>query len=505
MPETLQSILSPLLDFWKRLSAGQRVTLVLTAVGSIVAIASIVLWANRTQYTVLFSDLEAKDAGAIVEQLRKDGVPYVLENNGQTIKVPAQKVYDLRLDFAALGLPQSGVVGYELFDRNNIGVTDFVQKLNYRRALEGELARTIRGLDEIDNARIHIVIPEPSVFVRDQKPATASVALRLKPGARLSPRQVNGIAHLVAASVEGLDSRDVTIVDERGNILSDNRPDGDQFSLTSTQLELQKQVENYLAGKVQSLLGGVVGRNNSVVRVTAELDFDKVERTKESYDPDGQVIRSEEISTQSSPSQDSAGSGGRTENTITNYEINRTVERVVQNGGNVKRLSVAVMVNGHYETTTGADGKPVKKYVPRSDEEMQKLANLVRGAVGYKADRGDVVEVLNMPFSTEEQVEPKRPLGIGGEEFVGIWLKRVFAALAILTLLLVLRSMIRRLRSGLERPPAKDLPALIESSAEQIPQATQMRLERQRFVTNITKNRPDEVAKLLRSWIVEEG
>jgi flagellar M-ring protein FliF len=503
MPELLNTILSPLQDFWSRLSVAQRITLVITAVGSIVAIVSIVAWANRTEYSVLFSDLDQRDAAAIVEQLRTDGVPYRLQNGGRTIQVPVEKVYEMRLQFAALGLPQSGVIGYELFDGNNIGVTDFVQKLNYKRALEGELARTIRGLDEIEGARIHIVIPEPSVFAREEKTPTASVALRLKQGVRLSQRQVSGIAHLVAASVEGLESRNVTIVDEQGNILSDNRPEDEQFTLTATQLELQEKVESYLTAKVQSLLDGVVGRNNSAVRVTAELDFDRVERTMESYDPDSQVIRSEEVSTQLS--SDQSEGENRTENTITNYEINRTVERVVQTGGNVKRLSVAVTVNGRYETTEGADGEVVRKYVPRSAEEMDRLADLVRSAVGFQPERGDVVEVINLPFDLEAAPQEKPPLGLDNEEVIGLWVQRVFVALAALTILLVVRSMLRRLRSNYYSPATPDLSAIIKETAEQVPEATQMRLERQKFVTQITKDRPDEVAKLLRSWIVEGG
>jgi flagellar M-ring protein FliF len=262
-----------------RLSAGQKALLAGVALASVVAIALLVSVVNRPSLGILFSNLAPEDAGTIVEKLRERKIDYELQDGGRSILVPQNSIYDLRLSLAGEGLPHSSVVGYEIFDRTNLGVSDFVQKVNYRRALEGELARTILQLNEVEGARVHLVMPARALFKEDEHPATASVVLKLRSGHRLSEGSVQGIANLVSASVEGMESRNVTIVDSRGALLSSRQDEGTMASLSTSQLEMQQKVEQHLARKAQTLLEGAVGAGNAIVQVAAELDFRQVERT----------------------------------------------------------------------------------------------------------------------------------------------------------------------------------------------------------------------------------
>jgi flagellar M-ring protein FliF len=453
----------------------------------------------RTEYGVLFASLAEQDAALIVGKLKEAKLPYRLEHNGATILVPSSSVYEMRLQLAAEGLPQSGIVGYEIFDKNNIGITDFVQKLNYKRALEGELARTIKSLQEISGARVHIMVPEPTLFTEQEKPATASVLLALKPGVRLKPGQIDGITHLVASSIEGLESENVTVVDATGNVLSNNQQRDAMLNLSSSQLDVQRRVESYLTEKVQGLLDGVVGHNNSHVRVTAELGFDQVERNSERYDPESPVIRSEQKTTEATAGSDSAS--GKSESTVTNYEINKTIERVIGGVGKISRLSVAVMVNGTYRPATSPAGGPATEYVARTDEEMRKLAALVRNAVGYDPARNDQVEVTNIAFDLTETQRLQEEV-----ESTDLWeiirQAAVYGSIALagVFLFIMLRSMFRNLT-----PPAK--PKFEEEVPEleplRINAETQLRLQKQQLLADLSKEKPEDIARLIHGWIVE--
>ena len=257
-------------------------------------------------YRVLFSDLQESDASQIVQSLEEKGIDYKLENGGKKILVPDNVLYKTRVDLAGEGLPKSSVVGYELFDQTNLGMSEFVQQVNYRRALEGELSRTIGSMDEVRKVRVHVVLPEQKLFEKDQKEPTASVTLHIKSGRSLSRVSVEGIQTLVAGSVEGLKSENVTIVNHLGKLLS--KPPVDENSiagLTARQLEQQNRVEKNLASKIQSMLDGVLGANNSTAEVTAELNFTQIEQTRTGYDPEEQVVRSEQSITETSQSTDS--------------------------------------------------------------------------------------------------------------------------------------------------------------------------------------------------------
>jgi flagellar M-ring protein FliF len=401
-------------NFMGRLSTVQKATIAGVALAVIAGIVLMLTTATEPDKSVLFSDLEQKDAAQIVEKLKEKNIAYDLKNNGTTIMVPAEKIHELRLSLASEGLPQSSVVGYEIFDKTNLGMSDFVQKLNYRRALEGELSRTIQSLEEVHKARVHIVIPEKALFTRDQKKPSGSVILQLKGGRSVSKLNVEGIQNLVASSVEGMEPADVSVVDQKGQILSEPpRDKNSQSGLTSTQYEIQQKIDQYLTSKAQTMLDGVLGAGNAVVRVSAELDFQQIEKTKEEFDPDGQVVRSEQKIDENSRSTDSlnvtaVNTASQRGNVITNYEITKTIEKVVNNGGGIKRLTVAAMVNGKSEVVQKDGAEPKLEYKPRTQEEMDKFSLIIKNAVGYDPTRNDQVSVQNLQFDNGIDEEDPR-------------------------------------------------------------------------------------------------
>lgn len=401
-------------DFFAKLATWQKISLFSVVA---VAIAGVILLltntGDNTSYSVLFSDIEPSEGASIVENLKEKNIPYKLKDGGRTILVDSSQVYEQRLELAKEGLPASGGIGYEIFDKTNLGMSEFVQKLNYRRALEGELARTIGSLNEVQKARVHIVIPEKTLFAKDQKEPSASVILHFKNGKVIDNVSISGIQNLVASSVEGMATSGVTVVDFRGKILSAPPLDGTSVTgLTSQQYAQQVEVEQNLTNKVQSLLDGVLGYGNSEVRVSAELDFTQIDRTITDFDPESQVVRSEQNIIDSSKSSDSLSypavsmSKGAS-NQIANYEISKTVSRVIEGVGNIKRLSVAVLINGTQKVTT-VNGVPKAEYIPRTQEEIDKLTDIVKNAVGYDVTRNDQVYLENVPFeSLNESLVPE--------------------------------------------------------------------------------------------------
>lgn len=430
---------------------------------------------------VLFSDLDPKDAAAIVEKLKEQNIPYELSDGGTAIRVPQSQVYELRLALAREGLPAGSTVGYEIFDRTNLGMSDFVQKLNHKRALEGELQKTIASFDEVQKVRVMIVLPEKALFEKDQKKPTASVLLHLKNGRSLSKLNIEGIQNLVASSVEGLSPADVTVVDQHGQILSQAPRDNSTLAgLTATQYEQQQKVESYLTSRVQSLLDGVLGPGNSAVRVSVELDFTQREQTRENFDPDGQVVRSEERIAEARRSQDSldypaVNSESNATKVRTNYEISRTVERIVGGVGTIKRISASVLVNGITKIVE-QDGKKVAQYTPRSSEELQKLTQIVRNAIGYDPERNDQVSVVNLPFDTTLLEEPEETPSFSlpkGNLVIGITaLLALIAALWALWRLVMAPPLRRRIEEIFVPPSDGQLqlaPSGIELSAQPLP------------------------------------
>ncbi len=496
-----------------RLSTGQKAVIGGVTLAALAALVGLVTMVNRPSMGVLFGNLSPQDASQIVEKLKEKEIPYELEDAGKTILVPREKVYDVRLSLAGAGLPQTSTIGYEVFDRTNLGVSDFVQKVNYRRALEGELARTILQLDEVEGARVHIVAPQKALFKEDEKPATASVVLKLKSGQPLKRETVQGIMHLVASSVEGLEPTNVTVVDSRGSLLSDNTRPNSIAARTSTQYELQHTVESYLVQKAQSMLDGVLGPGNALVQVNAELDFRQAERTLEQYDPEKTVVRSEQTTEEKTVTRDSVPPSTRTA-TVTNYEVNKTIEHIIDDVGTVKRLSVAVLVNSVPKTGEGK-GENATEVVPRPREEMDQLADIVKKAVGFDAKRNDEVSVVNLPFGApgqkEEFITDESPIGEGNPLVL-----QVFLAVAMLGAVVILWSLLKRFRvrvSGgqlleveseayAEVPAGRFSPGLAAASAGFADGGS--RNDPHRRIADYIQTRPEEASRLLKVWMTEE-
>ncbi len=379
-------------------------------------------------YGVLFSSLAESDAADIVTKLKEQNVPYKLAANGTAIKVPEDVVLNTRLTLAGEGLPRGGGVGFEIFDRTNLGVTDFVQKLNYQRALQGELARTIRQFQQISSARVHLALPKESVFVEDQRPPSASVSIKMRGRGKLTKGQIRAIVNLVACAVSGLTENNITVVDTAGHLLF--RREGDEPGmLSSDQLEYKLKLESNMRRKLETMFEEVVGVGKVIARVSADVDFNQVNTTEELYDPDGQVVRSEQLSNESNKqngdstkgipgvkgdlatfsgtSGGGSNSSGSSRNSVTrNYEISKTVKKTKDSVGTIKKITVALMVDGSYKMVKGPKGRMISEYVPRSKAELASFTRMAQKAVGLDPDRGDTIEVVSMPFFTSNtQVE----------------------------------------------------------------------------------------------------
>lgn len=402
--------------------ARKKITLLIVAVLTITAGILLFNWTQKADMQVLYSNLSEEDSGAIIQKLNEMKIPYKATQGG--IMVPSDKVYDIRIQLASQGLPQGGGIGFEVFDKTSFNMTDFVQKLNYRRALQGELSRTIRSLNEVDQARVQLAVPEKTLFSKNDDRPKASVLVKLKQGRRLTQGQVQGIVHLVSSSVEGLDTKDVTVVDSRGEMLTSGAVANDAVGMTSSQREYQQNVEKDLENRVVSILEPIVGKDKVKAKIAANIDFTQIEKTEERYDPDSQVIRSEQRNTEKS-SSGTAGGGvpgtaanlpgnaavtqvasnkGQSEkkNETINYEISKITSHTINSSGDIKKLSIVALVDGVY---TSQQGSKDKKYSPRPEEDVKKFEDMVKNAVGYSADRGDEVRVVNMPFEAVPQEE----------------------------------------------------------------------------------------------------
>lgn len=453
-------------NFWqtiKNLSPGRLASIAAVIIFLVSFLGYVVARMSSTDYAVLYSDLELENAKQIISRLETENVKYKLTKNGTEIMVPQSEVNRLRVNMAEIALSSGGAnVGYEIFDQSDaLGSTNFVQNVNLIRALEGELARTIRSVDNIKNARVHLVLPKREMFSREEQAPTASVVIKTVKG-QLSPQSIQAIQKLVAASVPKLDVKNVAIVDNAGVLLTQNYEDPEAMTAANNEL-MRLEQERKMGLQVQNLLERTVGEGKVRAQVNLEMDFDQIVTKEEIYDPDTQVVRSQATITeeginnsrenpvtvaQNIPNGDmmSTGTGSssqtsRTEETI-NYEISKVVRNKVKNTGTVKRLTVAVMVDGVYEKN--AEGKMV--YRPRTPEEMEQINALVRSSVGYDANRGDVVEVENMRFVNMmpeiEEVQEILIMGFTKDELIRIAEGIGVAVVAILVILLVIRPLI---------------------------------------------------------------
>ena len=536
--KSLLDMFRPLLDRWKALPMARRMG-VIAAVALLVG-GSLWAWAAATAptYAVLFSNLESGDAAAIVEQLKAKKTTFKLERAGTEIWVPDQTVHELRLSLAGQGLPNGGGAGFELFDQQRFGESEFSEQVKYHRALEGELTRTITHLAGVESARVHLVLPSRSVFVSAESTASASVALRLKPGAKLSQDQIKGLVHLVASSVRGLAPDAVTIIDGSGRRLSGGEDESEQ---ASNSLEFQRNYERAAERSLQQILDATLGPGRALVRVAADVSFTREELTEERVDPNLVAARSFQITEEREGSSNATAGGvpgavgtldgadstlsGKTASGLVrrsetrNFEISKTVRRAVEPVGRVARLNVAVVVDG---TWKGEGAK--RTFVARSPAELATIKNVVATASGTKEERGDKVTVECVPFA-EQPAEPvaEKP---GLDVVVRKNWPVAAAAGGALLFIVLLVGVIRALRAK----PAEstvDLKLPAETPAqlklEQVANAARAELashpepaaltadaqaeaERVRALTaEIASNDPYLAARVVRAWLSEGG
>ena len=431
-----------------KLPLAQKIALPVMLAGSVLTIMFVSNWASRPDYQVLFSGLEDGDAASVVEKLKDQKVAFRLTDGGSTVEVsPPRIVPELRLELASAGIPSGGKNGYELFNETNLGQTAFVEEIKLLRAQQGELERTIQSIDAVRSVRVHITNPKRSAFVKRDIAPTASVLLKLKAGAELTPAQIKGIANLVSGSVERLTAENVTIIDTKGNTLNSKKDTEAVGGADVTRIEYQRKVEKGYEQQIESMLVEVLGPGKAVARVTADLDFSKYEKEEEAYDPGGQVARSERSIEEAAggsaeggvpgvvsnltndpgvltPPDSSKGNNRRRES-VKNYELSRAVSRTVSAAGKLNRISVAVLVDGQYVETGAAApaagaaaAAAAHTYRPLSSETIRKIEGLVKQSVGFDASRGDVVTIENMQF-----MEPDQSLEEAIES--GVWERRI--------------------------------------------------------------------------------
>ncbi len=499
-------------DSMKNLGAGRLAVMGLTLFGLIVFFVFLMARGGTPNLTLLYSGLSTSDSTEIAAKLENTRINYRLSDDGTQISVPQKDVGRARMLLAQEGLPRQGSMGYEIFDqKQTFGETNFRQNINQLRALEGELSRTVGTIQQIRNARVHLVLPQRELFSRDTRPASASVFVSLRGNDSLSTEQIQAIQHLVAAAVPQLKSTHVAIIDQAGNLLARGE-DGEAGSATARSTEdMRQKYEQRVTRSVEDLVSRIVGFGKVRANVTAELNFDVVSRNSETYNPEGQVVRSTQAVTDETQESTANGNaapvsvetnlpglpggqnpnaqaGNKTSRTeeVTNYEISKTVESVVRAAGDVKRLSIAVVVDGRYQPDANAakpEGAPdswtaPKVYVPRTDEELDKIATLVKSAVGFDASRGDTVEVLNMAFAASDFFDEALPddsiMGFERADLLGLAETLALSLVAVLALLVVFRPLITHFAAAAKTAgnnaasnAADDMPPLL---AGQMPQ-----------------------------------
>lgn len=436
-------------DRFNELSQGKKVaalSLVALALASLLVMS---FWLKTPDYQLLYANLSQEDAGAIVDKLKNQKVPFELSNQGRTIRIASDQLHEVRLQLASEGLPEGSDVGLEIFEDTPLGMTEFVQKLNFQRALQGELTRTIKTLDAVAQVRVHLVIPKDNLFRKDKPKGKASITLKVKSGKTLTETQIQGIVHLVSASVGGISAQDVVVVDLKGNLLSGGQEPSSEAMLSSSNFKHKTRVERDLQQNIIKMLEDALGPGKVIAKVTAALDFERVERTEEIYDPDSQVVRSENQVSETStgavppggipgvqalvPTGDSPGGvAGQAaqrnkSNALFNYEINKVVRHVSKPLGEISKLSVAVMIDG---TTAGDPAE----YQPRSQEDMDKYLQIVQSAVGFDQDRGDVIQVENIQFDRSELEAQRESIARAEQIDLGMEIGKLVVGLVFLIL-----------------------------------------------------------------------
>lgn len=500
------------------LSMGQRVALLLL-IGSVVAGFLVVgAWVRQPDYQLLYGNMPSDGSFPIIERLKEEHIPYKVANGGRDILVPSERVYETRIALAGEGLPQGGQIGFELFDRSRLGMGRFTQQIYFQRALEGELSRTISSMEGVESARVHLVLKDQSVFADESSQPSASVALQLKSGVRMGREQVQSVVHLAAGSVMGLSPEKVVVVDQSGTLLSGGEQDAGEALANASQFEQQRRLETQTEDKVREMLEQALGPKKAIVRVSMDMDFKKVEETEEKFDPENITIRSEQRSTESSqkgaPAAASGGAATSTKQQETiNYEVNKVTRRLVEPSGKVSKMSVAVMVDGSYETPA-AGGEA--QYTPRTDEELKTYEELVKDAVGFDADRGDRVTVVNVAFrQTEVEIGTE-----GGVDIQKMMSRRFYISSAqklllvtlvpLLIIFMVLRPLLKWVTTTTPGAPsarAYQYPRTVEqleSDMGMLPSGGGEAPLKTRAL-EMAKSDPNRAAQLAKSWLGESS
>jgi flagellar M-ring protein FliF len=532
------------LDVVKRLGPQKLLALGAVTLALMGFFAFIILRVTAPAMTTLFSDLQLQDSAAVMKELEQRGVKYETRYEGGTIMVPKDQALRIRMDLAAKGMPTGGGMGYEIFDKSDsISATSFVQNINQLRALEGELSRTIRSLDRVQNARVHLALPEKQLFQRERKEARASIVLKVR--GELDPGQVRAIRHLVSSAVEGLKPERVSIVDEAGRLLADGA--GEPNDINAIAGEKQLGFENRLRRQVEDIVASVVGKGRARVQVSAEMDFNRIQQTQETFDPESRVVRSTQTRNENNMSNDaregqvtvnnelpganaqngqnaSREASQKNEETV-NYEISKTVRTEVVEGGRVKRLSVAVLVDGNYVR----NGNQME-YQPRPQEDLERIAALVRSSMGFDQRRGDMIEVVNLRFAEapevseiKEQTFFERLFAFSKDDMFRVLELLVLAAVSAFVFLFVIRPLMATIK-GPEKPAqtmivqgpngqmvtvAAPPPNPLDTAP---PTATEQLIEMSQFngaiqarsiekVGEVASKNPGETVAILRQWI----
>jgi len=496
---------------FQALSPQKRILFIFLFLSVVGAIGLFSFFTSRPDYRVLYNNLEQEEASKIIAKLQDEKVVYRIVEGGRAIEVPEDRLYELRLSLASQGISKGSNIGYEIFDQDSWSTSRFVQQINYRRALQGELVRTISSVAEVDSARVHLVLPERSAFLGGQEARPkASVVLKTRGNNRLSAPQVKGIVHLVSSSVDGLLPEDVSVIDTEGNLLTTaGNPDDDISSLSSYQLEYRRGLEKSLEQRVTHMLERVHGEGNAIVRVSADVDFRKMEQQEELYDPDSVVIRSEQKTKEMVGSTATANVPGMSTNLpggagttggvqgmpseksekILNYEINKVVKHMIDAPGAIKRLSVAVVIHKKEEM---------------AEAEAENIASIVKGAIGFNQERGDQVEVALMPFE-EKVLEPEDVPVPGMKDYLDRYLPYLIKYGGLLVgLLLLIFVVFKPLMNNLAEEGKRlevfqqALPESLERMENSLPEQT----ERERLQTLVRED-PARAAQVIKMWLRE--
>jgi flagellar M-ring protein FliF len=524
--DNFQDFLGQLGDRFNELSQGKKVaalSLVALALASLLVMS---LWMKAPDFQLLYSNLSQEDAGAIVEKLKNQKIPYEISNGGRTIRVASDMIHETRLQLAAEGLPEGSDVGLEIFEDAPLGMTDFIQKINFQRALQGELTRTIKTLDAVAQVRVHLVIPKDNLFRKQKPKGKASITLKLKSGKSLSEGQIQGIVHLVSASVGTIEASDVVIVDVNGNLLSGGKEPTEGAMMSTSNFKHKLRVQKELQAKVIKMLEDALGSGKVIAKISTDLDFEQMERTEEIFDPDSQVVRSENQISESSvgatppggipgvqalvPPGEDAGSGTgqaaqrNKSNAVFNYEINKEVRRISKPVGEVTKISVAVMIDGTMA------GDPVE-YKPRTPEEMAKYLQMVQSAVGYDAERGDVVQVENIQFDHSQLDKEKAEIESAEQIDLAMEVGKLVVGLIFLIMFFtrVIRPIITWMTTTVEVIPETEQlgEADIDSVDEETKKLTEKGTEADKIrqsVVDFVTNDPKFTAGVIRKWMREK-